>query len=253
MLMKKASIFALASVIAVFAACCNAAEYSDWDGLEKMIRDGTVDKVTAKKRIVSLHRTLKKQYGEIGKDAEYRFPVLGYGPDSIGGVRGSGFRPKEYDFYDGNRHGGHPAHDIFIKDENQDTLDDDTGKPVGIAAYAGGVVLAVNTEWEYPSDIRSGKYVWIFTPALDRYCYYVHLGSISVKPGDIVAAGQAIGTLGRTGKNAYPRRSPTHLHFSCLTFNYGKMTPYNTYKDLLRAQRGGERHFQQAHTGGDHE
>ena len=58
---------------------------------------------------------------------------------------------------------------------------------------------------------------------------------VKAREGDIVEAGQAIGTLGRTGKNAYPKRSPTHLHFSCLSFDNGKMTPYNTYTDLLRA------------------
>ena len=56
------------------------------------------------------------------------FHDRGYGPGSIGGVRGSGFRPKGYDFYDGNRHGGHPAHDIFVQDADQDALDDATGR-----------------------------------------------------------------------------------------------------------------------------
>lgn len=214
---------------------CHAADCDAWNKLEKLVRDGTIDKEDARRQVVFLHHRLKKTYAGMENDPALFFPVKGYGPDSIGGVRGSGFKPKEYDFYDGNKHGGHPAHDIFIKDENQDTLDDDTGKPVQVVAYASGVVLAINTEWEYPSDIRSGKYIWIFNPALDRYCSYVHLGTVSVKPGDIVKAGQVIGTLGRTGKNAYPRRSPTHLHFSCLAFDNGRMTPYNMYKELLRA------------------
>jgi len=214
---------------------CHAADYDGWGTLEKQIRDGAISKEPAKKMITTFHHALKKEYAGIAKDRDLIFPVKGYGPDSIGGVRGSGFKLTEYDFYDGNRHGGHPAQDIFIKDENQDGLDDSTGRPVEVVAHASGVVLSVNKEWEYPSDIRSGKYAWIFSPALDRYCYYVHLGSVSAKPGDIVEAGQAIGTLGRTGKNAYPKRSPTHLHFSCLSFDNGKMTPYNTYTDLLRA------------------
>jgi len=214
--------------------CANAAD--EWDPLEKQIRDGSIEKKDARARISALHDRLKTAYAGIEKDNALFFPVKGYGPDSIGGVRGSGHRPKEYDFYDGNRHNGHPAHDIFIRDADQDTLDDETGKPVEIVAYASGVVVAVNTSWEYPSDIRSGRYLWIFSPSLDRYCYYVHLGSVAVKPGDIVKAGQTVGLLGRTGKNAYPKRSPTHLHFSCLSYDSGNMTPYNTYKSLLSSR-----------------
>ncbi len=218
------------------ATLCPAADVDEWDKIEKQIRDGLIDKTNAKKQIIALHYRLAKTYAGIEKDEELFFPVKGHGPDSNGGVRGSGFKPKEYDFYDGNRHGGHPAHDIFVKDENQDTLDDETGNPVEIVAYASGIVVAVNTTWEYPSDIRSGRYIWIFTPALDQYCYYVHLGSVLVKPGDIVKAGQTIGIIGRTGKNAYPKRSPTHLHFSCLIFDKGNMKPYNTYKNLFTSQ-----------------
>lgn len=218
------------------ATPCRATDVDEWNKLEKQVRDGLTDKKNAGSRIIALHNQLKRTYGGIEKDEALFFPVKGYGPDSVGGVRGSGFKPKEYDFYDGNRHGGHPAHDIFVNDEGQDALDDETGKPVEIVAYASGIIVAVNTTWEYPSDIRSGKYIWIFSPALDQYCYYVHLSGLLVKPGDIVKAGQTVGLLGRTGKNAYPKRSPTHLHFSCLSFDKGNMRPYNTYKNLLAAR-----------------
>lgn len=218
------------------AGPCIAADHDAWNILEKQTRDGRIDKAEAKTRIIVLHKKLRNDYSRMVKDETLYFPVLGYGPKAIGGVRGSGFRPKHYDFYDGNRHGGHPAHDLFVKDENQDSLDDDTGKPIPVVAYASGVVLAVNTEWDYPSEIRSGKYLWLFSPALERYCYYVHLSAVLVKPGDVVKAGQPIGLLGRTGKNAFPKRSPTHLHFSCLSFDNGNMTPYNTYQELLTAR-----------------
>jgi len=227
-------------LLLIFATChatpCFASDADEWNRLEKLVRDGLIDKTDAKKQIIALHDKLVKTYSGIEKDESLFFPVKGYGPDSIGGAGGSGFKPGGYNFYDGNRHGGHPAHDIFVKDKNQDTLDDETGKPVEIVAYASGIVIAVNTIWKYPSGIRSGKYIWVFSPVLNQYCYYVHLGSVLVKTGDIIKAGQTIGLLGRTGKNAYPRRSPTHLHFSCLSFDHGNMTPYNTYKELLHAR-----------------
>jgi len=53
--------------------------------------------------------------------------------------------------------------------------------------------------------------------------------------GDMVKAGDTIALLGRTGKNAWPKRSPTHLHFMCLAFDNGRMTPHDTYRGLLDA------------------
>jgi murein DD-endopeptidase MepM/ murein hydrolase activator NlpD len=49
---------------------------------------------------------------------------------------------------------------------------------------------------------------------------------------------QTIATVGRTGLNAFKKRSPTHLHFTQLRFNnnfYPK--PIDTYKELLEAKR----------------
>lgn len=234
--MKKILLVGVLIIASAHAALSLAADCDDWNILEKMIRDGKINKAEAKKRIIRLQTRIEKEFSRIVIDEGLYFPVKRYGPAAIGGVRGSGFRPKGYDFYDGNRHGGHPAHDLFVKDVNQDAVDDDTGQPVEVVAYASGVVLATNLKWEYPSEIRSGKYVWVFSPALERYCYYVHLNAVLVKPGDVVKAGQVIGLLGRTGKNAFPRRSPTHLHFSCLSFDGGNMTPYNTYQELLHAR-----------------
>jgi murein DD-endopeptidase MepM/ murein hydrolase activator NlpD len=230
------TIILICALIFTSATLCRAADVGEWNKLEKQVRDGLIDKTDAKKRIIALHVKLVNAYAGIAKDTALVFPVKGYGPDSIGGVHGSGFKPQGYDFYDGNRHGGHPAHDIFVHDKNQDILDDTTGKPVEIVAYASGVVLATNLKWEYPSRIRSGKYIWIFSPALERYCYYVHLNAVLVTPGEVVKAGQVIGLLGRTGKNAFPKRSPTHLHFSCLSFDRGNMTPHDTYQELLHAR-----------------
>jgi hypothetical protein len=45
-----------------------------------------------------------------------------------------------------------------------------------------------------------------------------------------VAGGQLIATLGRTGTNAYPERSPTHLHLMLLRTM--DMTPVNAYPFL---------------------
>lgn len=218
-------------------AVAAAAPCDDWNTLEKEIRDGLIDRASAGNRITLLHRLLVDTYGTIAANSAKVFPVAGYDYRAIGGRHCNDYRPGGYSFYQGVRHGGHPAHDIFVRDRNQDSLDDTTGKPVSIVAFTDGVVIATNPAWDYPSPIRGGKYVWIFNPAEERYYYYAHLSSVTVAPGQTVTAGEPIGFLGRTGKNAYPRRSPTHLHFMVLSYADGRMLPRNPYRELVATKR----------------
>ncbi len=222
---------------AAFASLASATVCDEWNVLEKEIRDGTIDRDSARKRIDELYGKLREYHeGEPGR-VNHHFPLRGHGPDSIGGRGGNGYRPKGYDFYDGNRHGGHPAQDIFIRDPLRKGVDSRTGKPVEILAFENGIVTAVNDSWGSRDRVRGGIYVWTFNPASNRYCYYAHLAKTLVIPGDRVSAGSPIGFLGRTGKNAWQRRSPTHLHFMYLSHDDGAMRPVNPYTILLRSAR----------------
>jgi len=218
------------SALPSFASLCD-----DWNRLEKSIRDNRIDRNTAERKIIELDRGLLVSYAGKTGSSPYHFPVKGYAPKSIGGWKGSGYKPSGYDFYAGNRHGGHPAHDVFIRDKGCSGLDSGTGRPAEIVAFANGVVVGVNPTWEYPSHIRGGRYIWIFNPEENRFYYYAHLEKLLVSLGDVVKAGDTIALLGRSGKNARPKRSPTHLHFMCLSFDNGRMTPHDTYRDLLGA------------------
>ena len=62
--------------------------------------------------------------------SDFYFPIAGYNALNIGGENGNGYIASGYDYFDGNKHGGHPAQDIFIHDSNQDCKDDLTQKPV---------------------------------------------------------------------------------------------------------------------------
>jgi len=53
-----------------------------------------------------------------------------------------------------------------------------------------------------------------------------------------VQAGETLGRLGRTGLNAYKKRSPTHLHLMVLSYRQGEMVPYNPWSELVRARLG---------------
>lgn len=212
---------------------------TQFDELNTLVRDGLIVRETAGTGIKELLPRLKAYfYANGGQDVpqdDWVFPVLGYNQRSIGGVGGNGYVPRGYDYFDGNRHGGHPAHDIFIVDKNQDELDDNTKSSVEVLAMKSGVVVATASEWSVRSDLRGGKYVYVFEPVTNSLLYYAHNREIFVKPGDVVKAGTVLASVGRSGKNANPSRSPTHLHVMWLVVDDGYPKPSDLYQALLKA------------------
>ena len=167
----------------------------------------------------------------------WRFPLQGYGAESIGGRNGSGYVATGYDYFDGYRGHGHPGHDLFIHDRNRDELDDNTGLPVNVLSISTGVVVATAQDWAPESVLRGGRYVYVYDPAASGLFYYAHNRTVLVRPGQIVLAGQTIAYVGRTGRNASEPRSPTHLHVMFLAFEDGYPRPRDIYQDLLRLGR----------------
>lgn len=212
-----------------------------YNELNSRIRDGKISKEAAqhelKRHLKEISREYYKQGGRDHAQAEWVFPLAGYGAKAIGGGRNHGYLPKGYDFFTGNRHGGHPALDIFISDRNQDSLDDRTGKPVTVLSVTGGVVVALEKDWDKTSKLRGGKYIWIFDPGTNLLLYYAHNNDLMVDLGDIVSPGFPLATVGRSGLNAARRRSPTHLHFSVLKLVDGHPSPQDIYNPLVKSER----------------
>ncbi len=164
------------------------------------------------------------------------FPLKGYIPGRSIGGKGKGYRPKEFDFFNARIRKSHPAHDLFIRDKNQDAIDDLFCTPVDILAYTGGVVVAVEHHWQPESLWRGGNYIWVYDPCQEALHYYAHAGKVTVQSGQWLFAGQKIGEVGRTGFNASKPRSGTHLHFMCLQLTAaGLPEPVNTYEALMDA------------------
>ena len=201
-----------------------------WQQFERRVRDGEIGWTEGRARIAHWAEVLEQRYTSERFDRRIFFPLRGYGIRSIGGRNGEGYRPGGYEFLGGNRHKGHPAQDVFIRDRDQDGFDDSTGRSVEVLALADGVVLSTFAEWapdELHRHIRGGNYVWIYHPGLTLFSYYAHLQDIRVGSGETVHGGAVIGTLGRTGTNAFPPRSPTHLHFMLL--RAADMAPVDPY------------------------
>ncbi len=214
---------------------------TQFDSVNTLVRDNKIDKAQVLKKLQDILPKLQTAYNKFKPEKapteKWIFPVEGYSSNAIGGTRGEGYVPNGYDYFDGNKHGGHPAQDVFIYDKNQDCMDDKTGKPVNILSVSDGIVVALEKEWNNTSLLRGGKYIWIYTPADNALYYYAHNNEVFVNAGQIINAGDTIATVGRTGLNAFKQRSPTHLHFMKLVLNenwYPK--PVNTYQDLIKAK-----------------
>jgi hypothetical protein len=201
------------------------------------VRDGTIRKNAAKEQFSTTIEAIRKEYyaagGQDHPPGDWVFPLKGYGYKAIGGVRGNGYQKGGYDYFDGNRHTGHPSQDIFIRDTKQNSLDRRTNRPVEVLSLTGGVVGAVEKEWDPASRLRGGKYIWIYDPTTDALIYYAHNSRLLVETGDLVKPGDSIAEVGRTGLNAYKRRSPTHLHLTYLSIVNGLPGPRNIFKELL--------------------
>lgn len=229
----------LPDTISTTAADTATASCPEFNVLNTRIRDGKINKEEALKQLQELFPQLKKYYySQGGKNytpSEWVFPVQGYAAKNIGGTNGSGYVASGYDYFKGNKHGGHAAHDIFIADKNQDGLDDATKKPVNILSVSGGIVIATETVWDTASDLRGGKYIWVYDPATNSLFYYAHNEQLFVSPCTLVKPGDTLATMGRTGMNAFKKRSPTHLHIMQLKLDstfYPR--PVDCYAELKR-------------------
>ena len=228
-------------------AAAEANPLADWDRYEKQVRDQVLAKDSLRAMFPGILAAVQGGPStNVGGDSDWTFPVHGY---SLASVGKGGFKPgiyyggsdiKGYDFFDGNRHGGHPAYDIFIRDKNRDSRDDRTGKPVPVVAPIRLVVLSTDDSWKPGSAMRGGNYVWALAPGSGMLLYFAHLDSISARPGDTLTTGQTLGTVGRTGKNAYAARSPTHLHFMALWLENGIPVPFDYFPRLNKRLPGRE-------------
>lgn len=213
-----------------------------FNALNSLIRDGNIAREAARNEVKRLLPELRAEYYrgggvDYGKDA-WVFPLAGHDARSIGNGRDTGYVAAGYDYFLGNRHGGHPSFDIFIHDRNRDCRDDRGGNPVRVLSLTGGIVVALEQEWRQGSRLRGGVYLWVYDPVNDLLVYYAHNSELSVGLGEIVKPGDQLAIVGRSGYNAAKMRSPTHLHLTVLKLRDGRPLPVDVYRELARATTG---------------
>jgi len=94
----------------------------EFNELNANIRDGKITKTQEKDQLRALIDQIRNECYASTSGQDYRardwvFPLKGYGYKAIDGVNGNGYQKRGYDYFDGNRHRGHPSQDIFIHDK----------------------------------------------------------------------------------------------------------------------------------------
>jgi hypothetical protein len=222
--------------LAAWSATCAPCE--EFSTVNTLVRDGRIGKDAAREKIRGLVPALAAYYQQSGAKmysrGEWAFPLEGYSPDTVGNSKGRDYVASGYDYFSGNRHGGHPSFDLFIRDRNRDCLDDRSNKPVNVLSMTGGLVVALADEWENSSKLRGGKYIWVYDPVEDGLVYYAHNSAVKVAVGAFVKPGDLLATVGRSGLNALKKRSPTHLHLTYLQIRDGYPRPVRISWQWLR-------------------
>jgi murein DD-endopeptidase MepM/ murein hydrolase activator NlpD len=107
-----------------------------------------------------------------------------------------------------------------IGENHPDALDLFTEEGSKVRAIQGGVVVLAENGWN-PTDQFStsspqgGNQIIIFNPkqnAFYRYCHLEHLETVPVSVGEVIPAGQQLGSVGHTGLNASRSGHGKHLH-----------------------------------------
>lgn len=217
-----------------------ASACSRFNELNTSIRDGKIGRAAARAELKRLLAGVREAYyrggGSDHPGESWVFPLAGYDSRAVGAGSNRGYIGHGYDFFSGNRHGGHPAFDIFIRDRNQDSLDDSSGKPVKVLSLTNGIVVALEPEWQPGSELRGGRYLWVYDPTNQLLVYYAHNSELFVELGEIVRPGDLLASVGRSGYNAAKRRSPSHLHLSVMRIEDGRPLPLDVFRELARAR-----------------
>ena len=148
---------------------------------------------------------------------------------------GNDYKDERFDYFQGGESMNHPAHDIFIYDNDSNGVEDSTGQKVLAVAMATGIVFTEYSGFKPGDFIRGGNYVKIFDPKTEAMFYYSHLDSVFVQPGQLVNAGDAIGYVGRTGRKAITGK--THLHIAYYKIFDGYPRPKDILGDLYMAEK----------------
>jgi murein DD-endopeptidase MepM/ murein hydrolase activator NlpD len=118
--------------------------------------------------------------------------------------------------------------------------------PEGAAVYAvsRGMVVLADRDWSAASlfsttSRKGGNAVIVFDPDHDRFYRYCHMSTVEVSAGELVTAGQIVGSVGHSGLNASQPGHGRHLHFETNEYLEGhvRAIDYRGLRAMLRQWR----------------
>lgn len=209
-----------------------------WHNTDVMIWDRKIDRDDAVDSIEYYVPLAVKEFKTHGitttKRNEWAFPMSGWTSVTYRD-NGKDYRDEKFDYFQGGESKGHPAHDIFILDKNNDGVEDSLNIKIYATSMVNGLVIGVHSVWKVGDFYRSGNYVKVFDPESEALFYYSHLDSVFVVPGQVVKAGDPVGYIGRTGRKAINGR--THVHIAYYKIDDGEPVPQDIINDLYAAEK----------------
>lgn len=201
--------------------------------LEALRRGSDPTKMEAAQRQAAMQRILDDAGWQVGAAGEAAMKLLPPRPllpeEALVRSLHNPFKPGELDFWDQADGLERTAQVLPIADVNRDGKLDATDKPVEIQAAGAAYVLWTEQDWKGrradATASRFGNQVWLYIPRLSLILGYLHLDEVKVKAGQTVSPGAVLGTLGRTGKLAQPRRVQTALRVAAFSTEQGRMSP----------------------------
>ena len=212
--------------------------FERWHNTDVLIRDNKIDKDDAIDSIKKFVELAKKELALPGfiptEKVNWVYPITGWTWNSYR-TNGKDYKAERFDYFQGGEYHGHPAHDIFILDNDSNGVEDSTLQKVTAVAMVNGVVISLYNDWKIGGLLRSGNYVKIFDPETEAIFYYSHLDTVFVNVGDFVNAGESIAYVGRTGRKAI--HGKTHLHIAYYKIKNGYPKPVDIIEELYSCDK----------------
>ncbi len=118
--------------------------------------------------------------------------------------------------------------------------------PEGAEIYAvsRGMVILADRDWSAASlfsttSRKGGNAVIVFDPDHNRFYRYCHMSTVQVIAGQVVTAGQVVGSVGHTGLDASQPGHGRHLHFETNEYLAGhvRAIDYRGLRTMLKQWR----------------
>ena len=198
----------------------------DWSDYEDELRKGKLTSAEASFKSAKLIPMLAEELKDKGitENIEWTFPVSGFFKRNVANAKkitaamDSSFREPK--FFDGDEFLVQPYLRLFITPDN---LKKDTVlEPVDVVAANNGIVVYVK---KGALNLPGGNTVWLYNPGQNFFVYYGILRTVDVNLGDVISAGDKIGSI-------KPVKKGYELNFAVLMHSDETFTLFDYFSEM---------------------